>query len=149
MTKPYSQVYKRYHFSTDEGQTLFCFTDRAGRHVEYTTDPFKVTCMSCRKEPAFKLIKDRAMLSVLPLPHVRELMAIQLANAEPASVIERHVLLSLFEYLKDAERWRYVRENSIVPGAAEFSTPQEFTQWVDDKISEENKNVAPPPAAAR
>lgn len=71
----------------------------------------------------------------LPLQDVREPLQQVLDNARATNaVLTVHWALSVFEYLKDAERWAFVRDHKL---PYETSRDHEgIEQWVDERIAE-------------
>lgn len=51
------------------------------------------------------------------------------------------ICLSIGEYLKDAERWQHVAENTVQWNNFEPRTTADFRKWIDEEINNERERL--------
>lgn len=75
---------------------------------------------------------------VLPLDQLRKIVGDTIKTCQTqGSIPLLHAAMSINEYLKDAERWTYVRDYEIPAGMS----AKETTAYVDQQLKEVNDGV--------
>lgn len=82
-------------------------------------------------------------IELAPLKEVQARVGVHLEHVkgDPRQLL---LWLSIAEYLKDAERWQHVAENTVQWNNYEPRTAAEFRNWIDQEIDNERKRLIRP-----
>lgn len=79
-------------------------------------------------------------LPVIPLQDLRlTLLGLLQQSRESSDAQLVHLSVSMLEYLRDAERWHHVAENTVQWNNFEPRTAADFRKWVDQEIHNEQQ----------
>lgn len=81
-------------------------------------------------------------IPVMPMDTLKAKVGELIEEAKKRSLpMSLHTLLSISEYLKDAERWQFYVRNGPILGDVDMMTPAELTKYVDQEIENERKRL--------
>lgn len=74
-------------------------------------------------------------IPVMPVEDLRShILFAMIAARDKGDTALTHLLVSMSEYLKDAQRWRYFMQNGPVLDDLSSMTPDDLLRWVDAKL---------------